>query len=425
MNSDAEMKSTMPSIFLSHSGKDKPFARKIAEDFRKAGLKVWLDESEILVGDSISQKLQKGLEESDLVAVLLTKHSVSSGWVEKEWQSKIGIEAQERRVVILPLKGDECEIPPLLLDKKYADLTDDYQSAIKHVVKSVRAHKALREGGEKPQLDKLIKSLEQKKARRRTLETKLTKLEPEDSVVVNGTSKFPRIEHDIKELNDAIADLERKLEILESDTQLPSPTVASQSSSSLSFVSEGGRYALFFSIINPSSGVPLRLSSFSFVVSGFSLICGGEDRFNLAELTAGLGHRKRRLASANISTGETFILAPKVVRIDPGDVVPFSLPLCCDWRDDAIKCRLLVRLLGPDGEIVLPSDSVYLLEKPHKYSRRLLVVRSVPIERILRGKLTTHEYFGRFWHIDLGDSKLAIPDYLVHIPQGQYGDRQC
>ena len=80
----------MTLVFLSHSSKDKPLARKIAEKIKDVGIKVWLDEWEILVGDSITQKIQTGLESANYVAVLLTKHSVKSGWVEKEWQSKIG-----------------------------------------------------------------------------------------------------------------------------------------------------------------------------------------------------------------------------------------------------------------------------------------------------------------------------------------------
>jgi len=41
----------MSSVFLSHSHKDKPFARKLAVDLRHAGHIVWIDEAEILVGD--------------------------------------------------------------------------------------------------------------------------------------------------------------------------------------------------------------------------------------------------------------------------------------------------------------------------------------------------------------------------------------
>lgn len=43
--------------FISHSAKDKPFVRKLAADLVANGVKVWLDEQRILVGDSIPEKI--------------------------------------------------------------------------------------------------------------------------------------------------------------------------------------------------------------------------------------------------------------------------------------------------------------------------------------------------------------------------------
>jgi len=36
----------MPKVFLSHSWKDKAFARKLAEQLRLNGVEVWIDEAE-------------------------------------------------------------------------------------------------------------------------------------------------------------------------------------------------------------------------------------------------------------------------------------------------------------------------------------------------------------------------------------------
>jgi hypothetical protein len=77
-------------------------ARRVAMDLTMSGIDVWLDEWEIKVGHSISQKIQHGLGSADFVVDILTKASVASGWVEKEWQSRIGEEASSQKVVILP-----------------------------------------------------------------------------------------------------------------------------------------------------------------------------------------------------------------------------------------------------------------------------------------------------------------------------------
>ena len=41
------------SIFLSHNYRDKPFVRTLAQDLSAMGVRVWLDEAELKVGDSL------------------------------------------------------------------------------------------------------------------------------------------------------------------------------------------------------------------------------------------------------------------------------------------------------------------------------------------------------------------------------------
>ena len=49
-------------VFLSHSAKDKAVVRAVAERLREDGLRVWLDDWEIGPGDSISAKIEDGLD---------------------------------------------------------------------------------------------------------------------------------------------------------------------------------------------------------------------------------------------------------------------------------------------------------------------------------------------------------------------------
>ena len=51
-------------VFLSHSAKDKPVVRSLAERLRADGLKVWFDEWVLKPGDSIPAKIEAGLEHS-------------------------------------------------------------------------------------------------------------------------------------------------------------------------------------------------------------------------------------------------------------------------------------------------------------------------------------------------------------------------
>jgi hypothetical protein len=53
------------SIFLSHSSKDKRFARRLARDLQDRGVKVWIDEAAMLIGDSLITKIEQGIREMD------------------------------------------------------------------------------------------------------------------------------------------------------------------------------------------------------------------------------------------------------------------------------------------------------------------------------------------------------------------------
>jgi hypothetical protein len=113
---------------------------RIARDLIEKSITVWLDEWEILIGDSITQRVQQGLDEVDFVLLFLTTHSVESGWVEKEWRSQVGLEAERKQVRILPVRGDACELPLLLSDKKCADVNIDYRKAVSQLVRAIHEH---------------------------------------------------------------------------------------------------------------------------------------------------------------------------------------------------------------------------------------------------------------------------------------------
>ncbi len=130
----------MSRVFLSHSSRDKTLVARLAEDLTAEGIGVWLDAWEILAGDSIAQAIQKGLEASDLVVLVLSRASVQSGWVDKEWQARIGREAASRAVHIIPVLAERCEIPALLADKRTADLSEDYDAGLGELLAAIRKH---------------------------------------------------------------------------------------------------------------------------------------------------------------------------------------------------------------------------------------------------------------------------------------------
>lgn len=127
----------MKTLFLSHSSRDKAVVEKLASELRRRNISVWLDEWEIDVGDSITEKVQQGLKEARFVGVWLTAHSITSGWVTKEWQTKIYHEISSKQVSVLPLLAEECEIPVFLSDKKYADFRVSFRDGFASLMRTL------------------------------------------------------------------------------------------------------------------------------------------------------------------------------------------------------------------------------------------------------------------------------------------------
>jgi hypothetical protein len=133
----------MSLIFLSYSSKDRQNVSRLAQDLKDKGFRVWMDEWNIKVGDPITQKIESGLKDCDFLAVWLTKNSVSSGWVEREWQTKYHEEVAKKKVMVLPLLAENCQLPPLLSDKKYADFRQDYYIGFSQLVKTLSSVEVL------------------------------------------------------------------------------------------------------------------------------------------------------------------------------------------------------------------------------------------------------------------------------------------
>lgn len=115
----------MSYIFLSHSHQDKAFARCLAASLRHAGHIVWIDEAEILVGDSLIDKIREGLDKVDYVVALLSETSIASEWVKKELDIAMNREIGSKRVIVLPALVHNVGLPGFLLGKRYADFREE------------------------------------------------------------------------------------------------------------------------------------------------------------------------------------------------------------------------------------------------------------------------------------------------------------
>lgn len=107
-------------FFISHSSKDSKTAEQISSILQSQGYDTWLDKKDITIGQSIIDRVSKGIDtESDFVVMLISKNSLESEWCKLELRMAYQKELSLKRTVVLPIKIDNTEVPPEIMIKKY------------------------------------------------------------------------------------------------------------------------------------------------------------------------------------------------------------------------------------------------------------------------------------------------------------------
>jgi hypothetical protein len=117
------------SIFLSHSSRDKQFARKLYGDLRSIKIKCWLDERELLPGDSILGEIDKGIKLWDRLLLVCSRSSLgptTGWWVEQELERAL---AKERELVRRGVSGGMV-IPITIDDYIFDDWDGKYRATL-------------------------------------------------------------------------------------------------------------------------------------------------------------------------------------------------------------------------------------------------------------------------------------------------------
>lgn len=109
-------------VFISHASEDKDeFVRPLASALTNEGLNVWYDEMTLRIGDSLRQKIDKGLANSRVGLVVLSPSFIKKGWTNYELDG-IVTRAVSGEQILLPIwhnitKQQVVDFSPSLADK--------------------------------------------------------------------------------------------------------------------------------------------------------------------------------------------------------------------------------------------------------------------------------------------------------------------
>jgi hypothetical protein len=130
-------------VFISRAGEDKDdVARPLARLLQEDGFRVWLDENELTLGDSLSRKIDEGLARSTHGVVVLSEHFFQKAWPAYELA---GLAARQigGRKIILPVwhrvtREFILEYSPTLADVLAVKTDDGLPFVVAEIERAIR-----------------------------------------------------------------------------------------------------------------------------------------------------------------------------------------------------------------------------------------------------------------------------------------------
>ncbi len=129
-------------VFISHAREDKAgVATPLANALRRFGIKVWIDEQQLTIGDSLRRKIDEGLARSRFGIVILSPSFFAKEWPKKELDGLVSRDDGQEKV-ILPIwhnvsKKDVALFSPILADKVAASTASGMDKVAAEIIRVI------------------------------------------------------------------------------------------------------------------------------------------------------------------------------------------------------------------------------------------------------------------------------------------------
>jgi hypothetical protein len=124
-------------VFVSHSSLDKPFVRKLAKALEADGFRTWLDEKELLPGDSLAQRVSEGVLQASAVIVVVSKAAITSKWLAFELNKATGRMVDGECLVIPVVIDSVRNLPSEVQGLLYADFSASFKRPMRAVLNAL------------------------------------------------------------------------------------------------------------------------------------------------------------------------------------------------------------------------------------------------------------------------------------------------
>ena len=108
-------------LFISYSHEDMKTVKQFALQLSLRGFDLWMDEKNISFGGNYTTAILHGIHEADVYLVFLSENSIKSRWVNAEIDFALREKIERKKLVIVPVRLDDSEVPVVLSNIDYVD----------------------------------------------------------------------------------------------------------------------------------------------------------------------------------------------------------------------------------------------------------------------------------------------------------------
>ena len=142
------------SCFISYSSKDDDLAQRLYADLQAKGVRCWFAPEDLKIGDRFRDTIDESIRVYDKLLLVLSEHSVGSDWVEKEVETAMEREREQKRTMLFPIRLDDAVMKiktgwpaDIRRQRHIGDFTkwkdhDAYQKAFDRLLRDLKAAKA-------------------------------------------------------------------------------------------------------------------------------------------------------------------------------------------------------------------------------------------------------------------------------------------
>jgi hypothetical protein len=96
------------SLFIGYAHQDEAIAKRLYTNLRKKDVPCWMAPHDLQPGNYFRERIDQAIHTQDKLLLLLSEHSVKSGWVRYEVEQALSRENRLQKEILFPLRLDDA-----------------------------------------------------------------------------------------------------------------------------------------------------------------------------------------------------------------------------------------------------------------------------------------------------------------------------